>query len=64
MYRRDLLKSVLASSAGALALTSAGVADASSELESMAAELTKDLYANDGLVLHAASAVAQRMVRD
>ena len=50
MLRRDLLKSALASSAGALALASAGAADAGNELESMAAELTKDLYANDGLV--------------
>jgi NTE family protein len=51
MLRRDLLKSALASSAGALVLASAGAADAGNELESMAAELTKDLYANDGLVL-------------
>jgi len=51
MLRRDLLKSALASSAGALALASAGAADAGNELESVAAELTKDLYANDGLVL-------------
>jgi NTE family protein len=51
MLRRDLLKSALASSAGALVLASAGAADAANELESMAAELTKDLYVNDGLVL-------------
>jgi hypothetical protein len=51
MLRRDLLKSALASSAGALVLASARAADAANELESMAAELTKDLYANDGLVL-------------
>ena len=51
MLRRDLLKSALASSAGALALAPVGAADAGNELESMAAELTKDLYADDGLVL-------------
>ena len=33
MLRRDLLKSALASSAGALALASAGAADAGNELE-------------------------------
>jgi NTE family protein len=51
MLRRDLLKSVLASGAGALALAQAGDADAGNELETMAAELTKELYANDGLAL-------------
>jgi NTE family protein len=49
MLRRDLLKSALASGAGALALVPAGAADAGHELETMAAELTKELYADDGL---------------
>jgi hypothetical protein len=51
MLRRDLLKSALASGAGALALAQAGAADAGNELETMAVELTKELYANDGLAL-------------
>jgi len=41
MLRRDLLKSALASGAGALALAQAGAADAGNELETMAVELTK-----------------------
>ena len=51
MLRRDLLKSTVASVAGALALAPAGGAEASSELEATAAELTKELYASDGLAL-------------
>ena len=51
MLRRDLLKSALASGAGALALAPAGGAEASNELEAIAVELTKELYANDGLAL-------------
>jgi hypothetical protein len=51
MLRCNLLKSALASTAGALALASAGAADAGNELESMAVELTKGLYADDGLAL-------------
>ena len=51
MLRRDLLKSTVASVAGALALAPAGGAEASSELEAMAAELTKELYASDGLAI-------------
>jgi NTE family protein len=50
MLRRDLLKSIVASVPGALAIAPAG-AEASSELETMAGELTKELYANDGLAL-------------
>jgi NTE family protein len=49
MDRRDLLRSALASGAGALALAPAGAADAGNELEAMAAELTRELYATDGL---------------
>ena len=55
MLRRDLLKSAmvgsaaLASGAGALAAAAVRAADAGNELEGMAAELTKELYANDGL---------------
>ena len=41
MLRRDLLKSTVASVAGALALAPAGGAEASSELEAIAAELTR-----------------------
>jgi NTE family protein len=51
MLRRDLLKSTVASVAGALALAPAGGAEASSELEAIAVELTKELYASDGLAL-------------
>ena len=50
MLRRDLLKSIVASVPGALAFPPAG-AEASSELEAMAGELTKELYASDGLAL-------------
>jgi hypothetical protein len=48
MLRRDLLKSIVASVPGALAFAPAG-AEASSELEAMSGELTKELYASDGL---------------
>jgi NTE family protein len=51
MLRRDLLKSTVASVAGALALAPAGGAEAGSELEAMADELTRELYASDGLAL-------------
>jgi NTE family protein len=50
MLRRDLLKSIVASVPGALAFAPAG-AEANSELETMAGELTKELYASDGLAL-------------
>jgi NTE family protein len=51
MLRRHLLKSIVASVPGALAFAPAGGAEASSELETMAGELTKELYASDGLAL-------------
>ena len=50
MLRRHLLKSIVASVPGALAFAPTG-AEASSELETMAGELTKELYASDGLAL-------------
>jgi NTE family protein len=51
MLRRDLLKSIAASVPGALAFAPAGGAEASSELEAMAGELTKELCASDELAL-------------
>jgi hypothetical protein len=51
MFRRDLLKSIVASVPGALAFAPASGAEASSELEAMAGELTQELYASDGLAL-------------